>query len=146
MLTFMRAALVCALVVVLGVIGVVGTASATPGAGVTSRLISQNTANGKDYIIREITLAPGGSTGWHYHDGTLYARVREGTLTHTANTCKPDGVYKKGDLFTEPSGSEHVHIGRNLGKGRVVLDVLYVDPAGKPLSEDAPNPGCPAIK
>jgi hypothetical protein len=24
----------------------------------------------------------------------------------------------------------------------VVLDVLYVDPAGSPLSEDAPDPGC----
>jgi quercetin dioxygenase-like cupin family protein len=143
---FIRAALVCALAVALGVIGVVGTASATPGVGVTSRLISQNTANGKDYIIREITLAPGGSTGWHYHDGTLYARVREGKLTHTANTCKPDGLYEKGDLFTEPSGSEHVHIGRNLGDTPVVLDVLYVDPAGKPLAEDAPNPGCPGIK
>jgi hypothetical protein len=36
-----------------------------------------------------------------------------------------------------------VHIGRNLGTTPVVLDVLYVDPAGSPLSEDAPNPGCP---
>jgi hypothetical protein len=44
--------------------------------------------------------------------------------------------------FTEPSGPQHVHIGRNLGTQPVVLDVLYVDPAGSPLSEDAPNPGC----
>jgi quercetin dioxygenase-like cupin family protein len=146
MSTITRAALVCGLTAVLGATGVVGTANATPGVGVTSRLISQNTANGTDYIIREITLAPGGSTGWHYHDGTLYARVREGTLTHTASTCKQDGLYKKGDLFTEPSGSEHVHVGRNLGKDPVVLDVLYVDPAGKPLSEDAPDPACPGIK
>jgi hypothetical protein len=35
-----------------------------------------------------------------------------------------------------------VHIGRNLGSTAVILDVLYVDPAGSPLSEDAPNPGC----
>jgi quercetin dioxygenase-like cupin family protein len=146
MRTFTRAALVCAFAAALGVTVVTGTANATPGAGATSRLISQNTANGKDYIIREITLAPGGSTGWHYHDGTLYAHVLQGTLTHTASTCKQDGLYKKGDLFIEPSGSQHVHIGRNLGKSPVVLDVLYVDPAGKPLSEDALNPGCPAIK
>jgi quercetin dioxygenase-like cupin family protein len=143
---FIRAALVCAFTAALGVTVVAGTANATPGVGVTSRLISQNSANGKDYIIREITLAPGGSTGWHYHDGTLYAHVREGTLTHTASTCKQDGLYKKDDLFTEPSGSQHVHIGRNLGKSPVVLDVLYVDPVGKPLSEDAPNPTCPGIK
>jgi hypothetical protein len=47
---------------------------------------------------------------------------------------------------SEPSGARHVHIGRNLGKTPVVLDVLYVDPAGKPLADSAPNPGCPGIK
>jgi quercetin dioxygenase-like cupin family protein len=130
----------------LGVTVGAGAASATPGTGVTSKLISQNTANGKDYIVREITVAPGGSTGWHYHDGTLYALVKGGTLTHTANTCKRDGIYTKSDMFVEPSGADHVHIGRNLGKTPVVLDVLYVDPAGKPLAESAPNPGCPGIK
>lgn len=145
MRSFIRIGFVCAFTAALVVTAVGGTANATPGAGVTSKLISQNTANGKDYIIREITLAPGGSTGWHYHDGTLYAQVREGTLTHTASTCQQDGLYKQGDLFTEPSGSQHVHIGRNLGKSPVVLDVLYVDPAGKPLSEDAPAPACPGI-
>jgi len=143
---FARAALVCASAVVLCVSVVAGTASATPGTGVTSKLISQNTAEGKDYIIREITLAPGGSTGWHYHDGTLYALVKEGTLTHTSSTCKRDGLYTKGDMFIELSGAHRVHVGRNLGKTPVVLDVLYVDPAGKPLAESAPNPGCPGVK
>ncbi|GAA3049890.1 hypothetical protein GCM10010464_12600 [Pseudonocardia yunnanensis] len=71
--------------------------------------------------------------------------MKEGTLTHTADTCKQDGLYTKGDMFIEPSGARHVHIGRNLGKTPVVLDVLYVDPAGKPLADSAPNPGCPGI-
>jgi hypothetical protein len=34
------------------------------------------------------------------------------------------------------------HIGRNLGSIPVILQVIYVDPIGKPLAEDAPNPGC----
>ena len=33
-------------------------------------------------------------------------------------------------------------IGRNVGAVPVVLQVTYIDPAGKPLSEDAGNPGC----
>ena len=117
-------------------------ASATPPSGVTGTIIAQYTAGGKDYIVRQITVAPGGSTGWHYHDGTLYALVAKGTLTHTDFDCTTTDVYPTGSRFIEPSGAEHVHIGRNLGSTAVVLDVLYVDPAGSPLSEDAPNPGC----
>ena len=35
-----------------------------------------------------------------------------------------------------------MHIGRNLGTDPVILQIIYVDPVGKPLAEDAPNPGC----
>lgn len=117
-------------------------ADATPSYGVTGTILSQTTAGGKDYIVREITIAPGGSTGWHYHDGTLYAYVAQGTLTHDMSDCTIDDVYHAGDSFVEQSGANHVHIGRNLGTTPVVLYVLYVDPAGSPLSEDSPNPGC----
>jgi quercetin dioxygenase-like cupin family protein len=116
-------------------------ADATPGSGVTGRIISQTTAGGKDYILREVTIAPGGKTGWHFHDGTLYAFVAQGTLTHPDASCDPT-VYQTGAAFIEPSGADHVHIGLNLGKKPVVLEVLYVLPHGAPLSEDAPNPGC----
>ncbi|MEI8409900.1 MULTISPECIES: cupin domain-containing protein [unclassified Kribbella] len=117
-------------------------AEATPGSGVSGTILAQTTIGGKDYILREITIQPGGTTGWHYHDGTLYAFVKAGTLTHSEHTCETDGVYQAGAAFTEPSGSDHVHIGRNLGSKPLVLEVLYVNPAGSPLSEDAPNPGC----
>jgi quercetin dioxygenase-like cupin family protein len=120
-----------------------GVADATTPVGVTGTILSQVTVAGKDYILREITIAPDGSTGWHYHDGTLYAFVKSGTLTHTMSDCTSTDVYRTGSTFIEESGADHVHIGRNLGDTPVVLDVLYVDPAGSPLSEDAPNPGCP---
>jgi quercetin dioxygenase-like cupin family protein len=118
------------------------TADATPSSGVTGTILAQSTAGGKDYILREVTIAPGGSTGWHYHDGTLYAFVKQGTLTHPDSNCKAT-VYKTGAAFIEPSGVNNTHLGRNLGTKPVVLEILYVDPAGSPLSEDAPNPGCP---
>jgi hypothetical protein len=49
----------------------VTAANATPSRGVTGTVISKTTFAGKDYIVREVTLQPGGSTGWHYHRGTL---------------------------------------------------------------------------
>ncbi|MET8247593.1 cupin domain-containing protein [Streptomyces sp. NPDC005202] len=123
---------------------VCGTAYATPaGPGVTARVISQTTVNGTDYTLREITVPPGQSTGWHYHDGPLYGFVKQGTLSHFDPTCASDGVYRAGSTVQEPAGPGHVHLGRNLGDTPLVLDVLYVLPHGAPYSEDAPNPGCP---
>jgi quercetin dioxygenase-like cupin family protein len=119
-----------------------GIADATPARGVTAKIFWQHTVGGKDYVYREVTIAPGGSTGWHFHDGNLFGVVRQGTLTHNVHDCSIDGVYHTGQAIKEPSGADHIHIGRNLGDTPVVLDVLYIDPAGSPLSEDAPNPGC----
>ena len=119
-----------------------GIANATPPVDVTGTIIAKATVGGKDYILREITLQPGASTGWHWHDGTLYALVKKGTLTHTESNCTTTQTYRTGSTFIEPSGANHVHIGRNLASTPLVLEVVYVDPAGSPLSEDAPNPGC----
>jgi quercetin dioxygenase-like cupin family protein len=109
---------------------------------VTGKVIAQSTIGGNDYILREVTIPPGQATGWHFHDGTLYAYVEQGTLSHFDSTCASDGVYARGSSLKEPSGSDHVHIGRNLGTTDVVLEVLYVLPHGAPFSRDAANPGC----
>ncbi|MGW2050532.1 cupin domain-containing protein [Streptomyces sp. NPDC001858] len=138
--TLLRAGAVGAL---LAGLSVPGAAYATPGGpGVTGKVIAQTTIGGTDYILREVTIPPGQATGWHYHDGTLYAYVKQGTLSHFDSTCASDGVYAKGSSVKEPSGADNVHIGRNLGATDIVLEVLYVLPHGAPFSRDAPNPGC----
>ncbi|OIJ64636.1 cupin [Streptomyces mangrovisoli] len=127
----------------LGTVLIGGAAHATPaGPGVTAKVIAQTTVGSTDYILREITIPPGQSTGWHYHDGPLYGVVKAGTLSHFDSSCAEDGLYRKGSAIQEPAGPSNVHIGRNLGRTDVVLDVLYVLPHGAPFSEDAPNPGC----
>lgn len=118
------------------------TATATPSEGVTGEILAQTTVAGHDYILRKITIAPGGTTGWHFHDGMLYGVVAEGTLTHYKSDCTVDGVYAAGGTIVEPSGHGYVHMGRNIGVAPMVLYVLYVDPAGSPLAEDAPAPAC----
>jgi quercetin dioxygenase-like cupin family protein len=128
---------------VLGTLALTATAAgATPSSGVTGTIITQTTVGGKDIILREITVGPGGTTGWHFHDGTLYALVKQGTLTHNDSDCVTKDVYPAGSTFIEPEGAGHVHAGRNLGATPVILEVVYVLPHGSPLSEDAPNPGC----
>lgn len=118
------------------------SAHATPPIDVTAVVLSQQTVAGKEYIVSEITVAPNGSTGWHTHQGLIYGIVKSGTLTHYAADCRQDGVYTAGDPITDPSGPDHVHLGRNEGTTPVVLDVTYVAPAGAPTSDSAANPGC----
>ncbi len=96
------------------------TAFATPGVNIDAATISQSTVDGVDYITREITIQPGGSTGWHYHDARVFGVVREGTLTRTMADCT-DVVSPAGSAVTEDSGPNHVHIGRNLGPVPLVL-------------------------
>ncbi|MGA4844652.1 cupin domain-containing protein [Streptomyces sp. G45] len=121
-----------------------GAAHATPGGpGVTGRVLARTTVGDRDYVLREVTIPPGQATGWHYHDGTLYGRVKQGTLSHFDSTCASDGVYPAGSGLKEPPGADYVHFGQNRGTTDLVLEVLYVLPHGAPFSQDAPNPGCP---
>lgn len=105
-------------------------ASATPSVGVEARILSQSTSDGQDFITKELTIAPGGSTGWHWHPGQVYGVIRAGTLTHYGADCDIDGVYPTGGAITEQSGPGYVHLGRNLGPDPLVMWVGYIDPAG----------------
>ncbi|MFD0574211.1 cupin domain-containing protein [Kitasatospora gansuensis] len=71
-------------------------AGATPGSGVTATLLGKGTSDGSitlkakgrtDVVFREITIAPGGTTGWHYHPGQVLAVVKSGTLTRKLDDC-----------------------------------------------------------
>lgn len=117
-----------------------GVATATPSRGVTGKILAQWSAGDRDFVLREITIDPGGSTGWHHHDGTLYAVVKKGVLTRTESDCTTTFVNRAGDTLIEQP--HQVHIGHNRGTSPMVLEVLYVNPAGAPLSRDEPNPGC----
>lgn len=90
--------------------------------------------DGVGVTFREITLAPGASTGRHCHYGQLVAVVKEGALTHYADVY-PGGVhvYETGASIIEGAG--YPHEGRNEGDEDVVLWVTYVIPEGKPLAE-----------
>ncbi|HEV7360900.1 MAG TPA: cupin domain-containing protein, partial [Mycobacterium sp.] len=85
---------------------------------------------------------PGGSTGWHTHQGVVFGIVKSGTLTRNRPDCSIESVSNPGDPITDPTGGDHVHIGRNLGTTPVVLEVTYIDAAAAPTSDSAPDPGC----
>ncbi|MGN9909099.1 cupin domain-containing protein [Phytohabitans sp. LJ34] len=117
-------------------------ARATPPTGVSATATFDRTAGDTRVALRRITIAPGGDTGYHYHDGPVSAVVVAGTLTHYGADCQVDHVYREGDVVREPAGPGNVHIGRNEGPTPLVLDALYILPAGAPFAVDAPAPPC----
>jgi len=128
----------------------VAAALGTPGTGVSGRVLARGTSpvgiavsrpGATEVTVREIAIAPGGSTGWHYHDGPVIAVVKSGILTRTLHDCTSETT-PAGSAFVEPAGPDQVHVGRNLGTEPVVLLVTYVLPAGQALAQDAPAAPC----
>ena len=111
----------------------------TPGHHVRIR-----TQGSSDVYVREVTIAPGGQTGWHAHPGPGFVSVKSGVATYYSgedDDCTPV-VYPAGTGFMEPSGP--VHIVRNEGTEPLDVVVLFILPPGAAPRIDMPNPGnCP---
>ncbi|MFB6891562.1 cupin domain-containing protein [Kitasatospora sp. NPDC056327] len=93
-------------------------------------------------VVRTVTLAPGESTGWHYHPGRVDVVVLSGTLTRTLHDGRVE-VSAAGDSLVEHAGPVHVHVGRNHGTVPVVLVASYEAPTGRPLAVPVSVPPLP---
>jgi quercetin dioxygenase-like cupin family protein len=157
-MTFSRSKVLAALAgVALGVPA--GIALATPGSGVVSapvlargtfadqfKVKLRDSSSPADVVVQQVTLAPGGQTGWHTHPGPAIVVIKSGTFTLYDGddpTCTGH-AYGTGEVFVD-RGYGHVHIGRNEGTSNVELYVTFLDvPVGAAPRIDAPNPGnCP---
>ena len=159
--TYLLVLLVLALLV--GAALFVGTATATPGSGVTSTPIAtgdlpeptrikfkQDTSGfgqGLDVsriMVVKLTLAPGGNFGWHQHSGPVWAVVTSGTLTiyHGDDpTCQPH-VFAAGSTYFD--SGDRTHIGRNEGDEPLEIYATFMLPEGGAPRIDVSNPGiCP---
>lgn len=122
--------------------------SAAP-PGVDVETLSTNTVDGVDYIVTRITVAPGAGTGWHYHPGEVFGFISEGVMTHYAASggdggCGVDAVFPVDAPVKEGVGPGYVHNGRNEGTSPLVMEVVYINPVGTPLSVEVPTPAdCP---
>lgn len=147
-----------------GLFVIVGAALATPGIGVlgapvhargtnieelnihSKAGIHLKTKSSLDFVTQQITIAPGGTTGWHSHPGPVLVTVKTGELTLVyANdpTCQGT-VYGVGQSFVD-RGDENVHTALNRGPTNVELWATYLVPGAagtQPFRIDAADPGC----
>jgi mannose-6-phosphate isomerase-like protein (cupin superfamily) len=108
-------------------------------------LIACSTAKPCDTAFQQVTINPGGYTGWHTHPGPTFVAVAqgEGTLYHggPAGTGCSGQKYGVGAGFFQPSSD--VHNLRNEGTVPLVVHAFYVLPAGTPSTSifvDQPQP------
>ena len=129
---------------------------ATPPVGLTNVPLAQglNDSDGTipyragTYVaMAQITVSPGGSSGWHSHPGGAAVIVQQGSLTVYASMgghCHTT-TYTAGQSFIERSG-EVMNV-LNTGTVPYVLYVTFPSvPVGASPRTDEPNPGtCPGI-
>ena len=51
---------------------------------------------------------PGGKSAKHYHAGSVLVHVLSGAIRSENSATGPAKVYKAGESFFEPAGSEHL--------------------------------------
>jgi mannose-6-phosphate isomerase-like protein (cupin superfamily) len=95
-----------------------------------------------DLAFQQLTIAPGGYTGWHTHPGPTFVAVAqgEGTLYHGMSGC-PATKYGVNSGFMQPS--TEVHNMRNEGSTPLVLWAFYALPPGTSnaaIRVDQPQP------
>jgi quercetin dioxygenase-like cupin family protein len=139
----------------------VAPGSATPPSGLTNVPLARGTfpahtivpLAGTDVVMSQITVNPGGASGWHSHPGGAIIVVAQGTLTkyHASGGDDRHGSrceitnYSAGQAFIEAPGEVDQVI--NTGTAPYILYVTFpLVPQGGATRIDEPDPGtCPGI-
>jgi quercetin dioxygenase-like cupin family protein len=103
--------------------------------------VKVQTKGALDALMLEITLAPGGTGGWHSHAGPLITVVRQGTLTIVDSTCQRHDVPSGTAMISPGSSSDE---DENLGANPVVIDVTFLIPhdVSSPRIDEPAPAGC----
>ena len=89
----------------------VARSEAEQGSSETVQVVaSQKLPNvpGKSITAIRVSYAPGGKSGKHHHAGSVLAFVVSGEIRSENSATGPAKVYKAGESFFEPPGSEHL--------------------------------------
>ena len=134
----------------------VAPGGATPPSGLTQVPLARGTdvsdgtiplQVGTDVAMAQITVDPGGSTGWHSHPGGAIIVVKQGSLTvhqSIGSQCQTT-TYSAGQAFIERPGEVDQVI--NTGTTPYVLFVTFPRvPQGDSPRTDELDPGtCPGL-
>src|SRR5215470_5865869 len=94
----------------LAVFGLARSQAEQQGSETIEVVSSQKLPNvpGKSITAIRVSYAPGGKSGKHRHAGSVLAYVLSGEIRSENSATGPVRVYKAGESFFEPPGSEHL--------------------------------------
>jgi len=102
--------------------------------------IKLKTKDAIDVVTQSISIAPGGTTGWHSHPGPVFVTIKSGEMTiyYAGEGCRGT-KYGPGQTFLD-RGDEFIHTARNEGPVQLDFWATYLVPgaAGSPFRIDAP--------
>jgi len=119
------------------------TAPANVNVKVTGGRVGVKTQGALDALMLNITLAPGGTGGWHSHAGPHITVVKQGTLTIFDAQCK---LHQLSAGHAVISSGDSPEKDENKGTTPVTFDVTFLIPHGvkSPRIDQAPPAGCKA--
>lgn len=108
-----------------------------------NHVVVQKTRGSADFATLQITLAPGGSSGWHHHPGVVLVSVVSGSVRFYDTDCTYQ-TYDAGDAFVE--ASDQAGLAKNIGSVDAALYATFIVPtstAPTGLRIEDPQPaGC----
>lgn len=84
-------------------------AEESPGAQVTP-VLTEKLPNvpGKSLTAVLVSYPPGGKSARHHHAGSVFVYILAGAVRSENSVTGPARIYKAGESFFEPPGSEHL--------------------------------------
>jgi hypothetical protein len=141
-----------------------GTALATPGTGIQQMPLATGTLTGSinstvkvtggrvglktkgnlDVFVVQITIPPGGNSGWHSHAGPVFMVVKQGALTTIeAKGCKEQTLQAGQAIYDTKFAGNGIDVNR--GTEPVVVVATFVQPHGASPRVDQPAAAaCPS--
>ena len=110
----------------------------TPVGGEGDWDVSFHTSGPSNFIFQELTIAPGGYTGWHTHPGIVLTTIVTGTVEWYDGQCVKH-VYKAGDSLTE---TDKLHYVRKSDSSDAHLKIAFVIAKGLTRKIDHVAPAC----
>jgi quercetin dioxygenase-like cupin family protein len=109
--TFRQVLVAAAVLTAAAPLAVLRTSVAGGDAGVTVKPVAAHDLQnlpGKRLTAIVVTYAPGAKSARHHHAGSVWAYVLSGAIRSQNSATGPAKVYRAGESFIEPPGSEHV--------------------------------------
>lgn len=100
------------------------------------------TKDSTDLGVDQLTIQPGGFSGWHSHAGPVYITVKSGAVTWYDGADCSSRTFHAGDTLIE--AAHKVHFVENAADEVTILVAVAPRPRGAPGRLDAPAPECAA--